>query len=200
MKNTSVLILSGGESKRMKQSKSFLKFNDHLTFLEKIISVYLKAGINNIVLVINPLSLNLREKQILSNLEETISVIFNNHPEKGRLYSIKLGLSTLIDYDKCFIQNIDNPFVSPQLIKKMVPLIKSNSYVSPTFNHKGGHPVLLSKSICKQLLQINDRTSTLRDILGKFRKIVMQADELVLININTMEEYLRYFSDNTSYK
>ena len=37
MKNIAAIILAGGESSRMKQPKAFLKFDNHITFVEKII-------------------------------------------------------------------------------------------------------------------------------------------------------------------
>ncbi len=75
----------------------------------------------------------------------------------------------------------------------MVHLVKNKSYVSPTFNKRGGHPVLLSKSICKYILQNGMNNEKLKTILGKFNKITTQSHEHVLININSEEDYIKYF-------
>ena len=93
----------------------------------------------------------------------------------------------------CFIQNIDNPFVNSSLLKKMIPLISTDSFVSPTYNNKGGHPVLISNSIIETILENEDTSVTLRNKLEKFNKIVMPANKEVLINMNTVEDYIKYF-------
>jgi len=200
MNNTSVIILAGGESSRMKRSKAFLKYNDQLTFIEKITSTYQNADINRICLVINSKSLNDSEEKILLRLEKTISIIYNHTPEKGRLYSIKLGISTFKNHENCFIQNIDNPFVSTELINKMIPLIKNGSYISPTYNQKGGHPLLLSNSICQHFKKKYDHNATLRTILSAFNKIQIQSNKEILININNEEDYYNYFYKDPSHK
>jgi molybdenum cofactor cytidylyltransferase len=194
MKNFSVIVLAGGNSNRMKQSKAFLEFDYHVTFLEKIVNEYLKAGLEKIVLVINPYSLNTENIQKLSQLEKKITIIYNQNQKNGRLYSLKLGLSILNESENCFIQNIDNPFVSLNLIKAMIPLIKSETYISPIYKGKGGHPVLISNSISKYILEMKGCSFTLRDILEKFNKITTPSNESVIININTDKDYKKYFN------
>lgn len=196
MESIVAIILAGGESKRMKQPKAFLKFDINRTFLEKIIDEYISAGINNIILVINASSLKSENEFILSHLNKKITIIYNTKPVKGRLYSLSLGLAKLNKAKGCFIQNIDNPFVNSDLLKKMIPLIKLDSYVSPAFNNRGGHPILISKSICDAISDIDDTSITLRNKLEKFNRIVIPANEHVLININTVKEYTKYFSNN----
>jgi len=200
MEDLAVIILAGGESRRMEQAKAFLKFDKTKTFVEKIIDTYVKAGINKIILVINAFAIHSENEIIASHLDKKITIIYNRNPEKGRLYSLNLGLAEMNKSKGCFIQNIDNPFVSSRLLKKMIPLIKTDSYVSPTFNKRGGHPILISKSICDTISTNDDSSITLRDKLEKFTRIVMPANEQVLININTVEEYTKYFSKNASDK
>jgi molybdenum cofactor cytidylyltransferase len=194
MKNISTIILAGGESRRMKRSKAFLKFDDNISFLEKIIDEYRTAGVYKIVLVINVSIPNNENKQILSQLDDKITIVYNKHTEKGRQYSIKLGLSFINESDNCFIQNIDNPFVNANLLKNMISIIKFGSYISPTYKGKGGHPVLISSLICKHILEKEEASLTLRDILKEFNKITIPSNRSVLININTNDDYKKYFS------
>ena len=200
MKENSVIILAGGKSKRMGQPKAFLKFDKNRTFIDKITDEYINAGVHKIILVINAFALNSENEIILSNLDKSITIIYNRNTEKGRLYSLSLGLAELDTIKDCFIQNIDNPFVNSSLLKKMIPLISIDSYVSPTYNKKGGHPILISKSICDSISITDDSSITLRDKLEKFNRIVIPVNEEVLININTVEEYTNYFSKKPSNK
>lgn len=187
------IILAGGASNRMKSHKAFLKFNDHLTFVEKIVKTYQDVGMEQIILVISPSSLHTDSEIILNSFSEEITIIYNYYPERGRMYSLILGLSQLTANDSCFIQNIDNPFVESRLLLKMQPVLKEASFVSPTFNGKGGHPVLLSPSICKFIVNMQDEAGTLKDILSKFKRISIPYNESVLVNINTPMDYKNYF-------
>ena len=193
MKNIAAIILAGGESSRMKQPKAFLKFDNHITFVEKIIYEYQLAGIDKIIIVINYSYLDSEKERILSQFDTKIIRVYNKHPEKGRQYSLYLGISMLHESENCFIQNIDNPFVKANLIRSMIPLIQKEAYISPTFKGKGGHPVLLSNSICNHILNMKDHKLTLRDVLIKFNKITIPANASVLININTEQDYKQYF-------
>jgi len=195
MKGIAAIILAGGESRRMDQPKAFLQFDKNRTFVERITDEYLIAGIKNIILVINAFALNSENENILSHLEKKIKIVFNRNPEKGRLYSINLGLTEAHKVKGCFIQNVDNPFVNSRLLKKMIPLLKTDSYVSPTYNNKGGHPILISKSIFETISTGNDTSISLRNKLKEFNRIKILAKEQVLININTLEEYSKYFSE-----
>lgn len=193
MNSIAAIILAGGTSNRMKRPKAFLDFDGQLTFIEKIVEEYSESGIKKIILVINESSINSVSESILSRLNKAVTIIKNKYPAKGRLYSLKLGLKILDESDSCFVQNIDNPFIEAQLLTALIPLLQDESYVTPSFKGKGGHPVLLSHNICRQILKISNNY-TLRDVLQKYQKINFNYNETVLININTPSEYKQYFS------
>lgn len=194
MKNIAAIILAGGESSRMRQSKAFLKFDNKISFIEKIIKEYELAGIDKIIIVINDSCLDPERQQVLAQFDNITRLVYNKHPKKGRPYSLYLGLSLLNESDNCFVQNIDNPFVNSNLIRSMIPLIKKETYISPTYKGKGGHPVLLSSSICNYILNMKEDQVTLRDVLIKYKRINIPANASVLININTLTDYKQYFS------
>ena len=184
------LILSGGLSSRMKAHKAFLPFSANQNFLQHIIQVYLEAGINNIIVVKNK-EMDLTGMEIDNN---SCLIVNNCYPEKGRLYSIQLGLSVAPDADYCYIQNIDSPFVTQELIKQLAACKTCAGYVSPYYNGMGGHPVLISSDILKRIETITDYNITLREVLGEYpRYKLITQDEKCTRNINTKEEYEQYF-------
>ncbi len=192
---TGVLILAGGESQRMDQPKPFLKINGEI-FLEKIVNGYLKAGIKTISIVLN--------YQLIMNIPENISknksvkVIPNFHPEQGRSYSILIGLKKYIDIDFVFIHNVDNPFVEKNILDKMCLKKISNGFVVPSFNRKGGHPVLISKKIILSILSRKKGFKPLNEILLNFKRVEVEMDsENILVNVNTWKEYEQLISNNT---
>ncbi|MBI9069395.1 MAG: NTP transferase domain-containing protein [Salinivirgaceae bacterium] len=190
-----VVILSAGFSARMGYHKALLKFNNELNFIEKITATYINTGITSISLVVNSelyhYLLNKPFKQ-----QHLVILIENKTPEKGRLHSLKLGIQQFKN-QAVFIQNIDNPFVTQNLLKTLSQQLLENSFVNPSYKGKGGHPILLDKNVAQAIL--SSKSETLKEALSDFHKIKVEvADANILVNINSKEDYREYFGSNES--
>jgi CTP:molybdopterin cytidylyltransferase MocA len=191
--NAVSIILSGGLSARMKKHKALLRFSAQQNFMQHIIEEYHNAGITNIVVVKN-IDINSDELQI--ELPE-VSIVDNPSPEKGRLYSIQLGLKKSTGAEHYFIQNIDNPFVTSDLINNLFAVKASADYVAPQFQNMGGHPILISSVIAKEILSLKEYNKTLRDVLKGFTCRKLHADnEHCILNINLPSDYEKLFLSN----
>ncbi len=190
----SVVILAAGNSSRMNYPKLFLPFDDGRNFLEKILEDYIDTGINQIILVISSIiEQSTRSILLAENLGNNIELVVNRFPEKGRFYSIQQGLKK-VNSPLCFIQNIDNPFISSSLLREMIRASRAAGFVVPVCLNKDGHPVLLSYDIVGHLLSLNGHDHHLRNELNSFTKIQLAwPDENILANINTREAYRDYF-------
>jgi CTP:molybdopterin cytidylyltransferase MocA len=192
----SAVILSAGYSTRMKTPKAFLKFDQNKTFLEHIIETYILSGISNIILVINPDLENHVEYLILKNkYEHYIKLVVNHFAERGRFYSLKLGLLNT-EHPYTFLQNIDNPFISMNLLESMINVSGHSGLVVPACHGRDGHPLLLSKFVVNTLLNHHGNDFNLKIELnqGLFKKVILDwPDKHVLMNINTEDEYQKYF-------
>ncbi len=183
------VILSGGWSSRMGSPKALLPFDGRQNFLQRLISQYRQAGIHQIVLVSNhTVDLGYNGDQ------DGICVVNNLSPDDGRIHSLRLGLGEVQHAEFCYIQNIDNPFVDVSLITKLIEHRSQADFVTPVWEGRGGHPVLLSKHVCKFIVSSNDHSVTLRDLLQPFSRCRVGADNgRCLININEPADYTRYF-------
>lgn len=190
--NISVIILSAGLSQRFGKPKAFLNFTSEKTFIEEIIDRYTDNGFSNIVIVTNPiLQVKLIEK--LKKYDSAVKIVVNNFPELGRISSIKFGAKQLIGKN-VFIHNIDNPFVPVEDLKKMVKLLKPNSFVKPVNKGKGGHPVLLSKEITLALSKIQEYNLSLKNFLLNYAIIEHSTNNAqILTNINTEDDFKNIF-------
>jgi len=194
LKGFSVLILAAGFSGRMGVPKLSLPFDENRTFAAKIIQTYQSAGCEKIVVVVNRQGREFLQSQESFFAESNISVVFNTFPERERFYSLLTGLKTLNDERPVFIQNIDNPFVEPALLLRLVNAFEPEAFVVPYYNGHGGHPVLLSGKIVNNLLASSDYRQNLRDFLQAYPKISCAVeDKKILININSLQEYREYF-------
>lgn len=191
---TSAIILAAGFSSRMGQAKFGLRLMDGKTFLEHIIEQYLKFGCQEIVLVLNCDGRKELEKKFIT-LPKGISITLNTSPERGRFTSVQCGLRALKSKCPSFIHNVDNPFAHLDLLESLAINLKDFDFVKPTFQGRGGHPILISQKT--MLVAISEKFDgiTLRDFLGNFKANVVDfGDASILTNLNTPEELKLFLS------
>jgi CTP:molybdopterin cytidylyltransferase MocA len=187
------IILAAGNSKRMKSRKPFLLFDGDKTFIEKIISTFLKWGCQEIVAVINKDVK--KQSDFFDLLPEGVTYVLNEHLEFERFYSVKMGLNALPDISYCFVHNVDNPFIDATILDLLYRKRNNHSYVSPVYQDKGGHPILLNQKIIDRIRNWPDDSANLKEVLCTIAcSPVEMPDNRVLININTPAEYKRYFN------
>lgn len=187
--NCNVLILAAGISSRMGFSKALLQFPDGTLFLEFLLARYQECGIKNIVVVINPLAYESLYR-CRPDLFDYVRFIKNPFPERGRSYSVALGIGELNKYEPLFIQNIDNPFINNGLIHGLYSALGPNSYVVPVYHKKKGHPVLLSGQVVGDFPLDPDKDLRMDHFLDKYKRVDFDTTfEEVLFNINTPAEY-----------
>lgn len=193
-KNISAIILSAGKSERMGVPKFSLKFDSKTTFLEKLIGEYHTFGCKEIIVVINPKSAELIE-QMQITIPDNVKIVINDHPEWERFYSLKLAALALSENSPAFVSNIDNPFLTQENLSSLAQEVENSDYISPAFNGKGGHPFLISARVVNDLKTEKLDQIHLKEFLGKYpKKSVEISDEKILLNINTMHDYSRFFN------
>ncbi len=189
-KDVGCVILAAGNSSRMGYPKSLLPYSFKKNFLFQIIDIYHKAGIPHITVVLND-----RISGSLYQATDTFYVI-NNKPENGRLYSIKKGLALFQDINSVFIQNIDNPFITANVIKCMVENEQTSDYKVPMYGNFSGHPILINKQVQLSILNENRNMSLKEHLLPFTRTNVPITDFSVMTNINDLKEYNLYFENS----
>jgi CTP:molybdopterin cytidylyltransferase MocA len=190
----SAIVLAGGWSQRMNFPKLLLPYDHSVNFIQKIASSYNELNIP-VVIVIN-YAVNEDYKNELNHLPSNCRLVVNRYPEKGRVYSIQCGINEC-NSEKIFIQNSDNPFTDVKLLRSMLEKSSVNGFVSPVFERKGGHPVLICGETVRRLSEVRNEEITLKDFLKNEKGIRTEAENnLISININTAEEYRKYFGDD----
>jgi molybdenum cofactor cytidylyltransferase len=192
----SAIILSAGFSSRMKQAKFSLMFDKQKTFLEKIVQEYLDFNCNEIIVVMNSEGIKLKEKLNLV-FSDNVKFVLNKYPERERFYSLQLAVKSLNKTDCCFIQNIDNPFVTQSLLQIIFNNKNKADYIIPSYNTKGGHPILISKKVINTMQNEINYNIILKDFLQTFTKYYIKTDDdKILLNINNIEIFNSFFNEN----
>jgi molybdenum cofactor cytidylyltransferase len=192
-KNISAIILAAGDSERINFPKPYLLFNSRTTFMEKLVKEYHKFGCKEIIVVLNE---KYFDEDFIGKLIKAYNSVFviNQHPESGKIYSLKLGTALLTNENFCFIQNIDNPFTNLTLLNDLNEYKTPEGYSVPIFKEKGGHPILISSSVISGIKKAKSKDFNLRIFLNKYqRNEVRVRNEKTTANINTLNDYRKYF-------
>ncbi len=186
----SVLILAAGLSSRMGSPKQLLLSENKMSFLENIANTYSEFGCRNVVIVVS----NKKDSQInYLQLPDTKAIVVNNKPESGRFNSIMMGLAK-VETEYVFIQNIDNPLIQISTLQTIYENRVDCDIVKPSYHGVNGHPILISKKVIKDILNESNAEIKLNEYIKKYNtKNIAVADDSILININTQEDYQKYF-------
>jgi CTP:molybdopterin cytidylyltransferase MocA len=193
-KNISAIILSAGRSTRMGVPKFSLQFDNETTFLERIAGAYAAYGCDQIIIVMSRENIEYLGKLNLK-LPANSGIVLNDHPEWARFYSLKTGAKKLKSINPTFVSNIDNPFINPEVLDILTAEIKKFDYIFPSWEGHGGHPFLISGKVIEKILNEEDDQVHMRDFLTGFKNAGIEVpDRKILLNINTAEEFRKYFS------
>jgi CTP:molybdopterin cytidylyltransferase MocA len=190
--NYSSIILAAGTSGRMGIPKLDLRFDENHNFAEQLCESFNTPECKKIILVVNNYGAELiKTKNFV--LPDKTEIVINNHTERGRFYSLKCGLIKCDPTLPFFFTNIDNPFIEEGFLTNLLPNLNDADYICPSFNNKGGHPVLISPTIISDILSQDDNTLDLKTFLKKYRrKNIEFKNRKILANINTPEDYKRW--------
>ena len=136
-----------------------------------------------------------RIKESCEKYKSKIEYVINTEAEKGRHWSILTALKRIEVGHGVFIQNIDNPFTSEELIREMLRNYQPNSFLVPQFEGKNGHPLLLGTQLVSEMKMNIDKITDLKSFLNNQEKRSLKTkDKTILANINDPEEYKKWFS------
>jgi len=192
-KDCSVIILAAGYSSRMGCAKFNLRLPDGTSFLENIVKQYSDFGCRQIIVLVNKEGKLFLEQNPIK-LTTDVEYVVNEHPEYERFFSVKTGLSAVNHNHIVFIHNADNPFANQKTLEILYANRRLADIVKPVFNSKGGHPILISNQIVREIISTKDYDINLNDFLKNYsQKRIQTEDEKIILNVNTMDDYKKFF-------
>lgn len=192
-KDFSVVLLAAGESRRMGQPKLSLPHSSGQSFVERCVELFLDFGCSRLALVVNGKGMQYLH-ELSAPWPPRVLPLLNDAPEKGRFLSLQIGLRALCPGAYVFLHNVDNPFVSEGILGDLASRAGTADYIRPLCRGRHGHPVLISPRVASDILRESREVVNVRDYLQRYTQaFVESADEGVLVNINSPEDYKRYF-------
>ena len=188
------ILTAAGFSSRMSGYKPLLKWQN-TTLIEYQIKTLFDAGVDEVMVVVG-----YNYKSITPYIENSkASFVINNKFASGRATSIIEGMKFVSpDTTSIMILGVDQPRNSV-IINQLIYQHSSLDYLItyPSFDGKGGHPIIFSSLLREELMLISETSSGIRLITEKYKdkinKVEMQ-EPLVRLDLNTSHEYTEAFA------
>lgn len=181
------IVLAAGKSKRMGSNKLLLEIGGK-TILECLLDKL--ANYETIVVLGHcPEAL----KQII--LDHGAKPVYNPRYELGMTSSFQAGINSIEeDIEAIFLILSDTFGFSEDLLDRMLTKMEETGalIVSPVYEGKRGHPVLISNKLFPEFKRISS-TETLKDILSKHENehTFVNGDIWTTLDLDTPEDYDR---------
>lgn len=159
------LILAAGKSQRFGSPKVLASFNG-IPFLRRMRIQLQQAGITDLFLI-----LGFQAERIIPQLpdSEHFNLVINPDYELGQFFSLRMGLQALPEeVDAVLMCLIDQPHIRAETYRALLQSSRENknAVIIPTFQGKGGHPIVLPSSLFRAILAAPEHF-TLRDVLAQ---------------------------------
>lgn len=190
----SLVILAAGKSTRMKENKLLLKL-DGETLIERVVKTVKGSSADEVIVVLGHEAEKVREQLVKLDCK----VVVNENYMRGQSESVKVGLAAVSSSaEAVMILPADVALIDAESINSVIDEHrKSKSHiVIASHKHQSGHPILLDRALFQEVSQIDESALGLKAVINRHRsevKYVEVGTENVLIDIDTREEFDKYF-------
>ena len=196
------IVLAAGRSSRMGRAKATLPAGDGQTFLTRLVSTFLAAGVDDVIVVVGH-----EADAIASRFSESglpARFVVNREYDRGQLSSLLAGLD-VVDrpgVSAVLVTLVDVPFVSTETVRAVVDGYRRTHapIVRPTSGNRHGHPLLIDRSLFAAL-RAADPSAGAKPIVRAHATAAGDIpidDEGAFADIDTDEEYRRTISARTN--
>lgn len=191
MPGYSAILTAAGESTRMGQLKPLLPWCG-VTLIEYQIANLLHAGLDEVIVVLGH-----EADAILPRIKMLKAThVVNPDYRRGKATSIKTGLRLVSpDADAILLLAVDQPRSGDLIGLVLHSHVTKNALItSPRYQGHGGHPVVFSSALRREMEEISDETQGLRKVFrthdGEINAVHID-DPQGRLDLNTYENYER---------
>lgn len=189
MKDVVGIVLAAGRSRRMGQFKPLLPFGDS-TVVDHCVDNLRRGGAETVVVVVGH-----RASELKDHLRNA-SVIFalNPDPDSEMIASVVAGVSQVPPDARAFlITPVDHAAVPPIVSATLIEAWQGGAtLVVPTWEKRGGHPVLIDARFREELLRL-DANRGLRSLFDLHPEVLTRVSvesSYIARDMDTWDDYL----------
>ena len=177
------IVLAAGESSRLGHPKALIEVGGE-TLVSWISRRLTELGLSPVIVTRNGLY------QKVKDSVGDVDVIINYSPESGRTGTVKEGLKFLrMDSrgpPRILIVPVDRPGFSQSTVEFLMSKVSSTC---PTFEGRGGHPLLVSEEDCNTILKVSSDVPLNKVI---YPQRIPVEDRYLHLNVDTEEDVDRF--------
>jgi len=194
----SAVVLAAGLSRRMGTNKLVLPFGER-TVLAQVISVLQSCPLGEIVVVTGHEHEKVEEMlgRYPGRKGSGFRFVYNPDYATGEmLSSIQAGLVAMREASHCDAALIvlgDQPLIERRIVEQVIAAHKPGTVVIPSFNRRGGHPILIDRACWSEVLTL-PLNANLREALRAhtdWLRYVEVDRETILRDVDMPEDYSR---------
>ncbi len=189
------IVVAAGMSTRFPGNKLLYRVKNKPLILYTLENLVESNVIDRIVLVLGYQAAEVFRVIVneLSNVSKILFVYNKEYKEGGMSSSIKTGLKACPKDNDIMVHPGDVPFVKPEVIRSVVEEhLKSNNLITiASYKGRGGHPIIISRELRRELESIREETMGLKDVVKRYADKVVKIETgtpSVLRDIDSMED------------
>ncbi len=192
MNHVAAILLAAGQSRRMGAFKPLLPFGNK-TVIECCIDYLKQGGAETIVAVLGHRANEIRQRV------KHVTIAINPDPDSEMGASIAAGVRQLPTDAKCvLIALADHPAIPATVVSELIEEWQRGArLVVPTYQNRGGHPVLVDLGFQTQLLSL-DQTGGLRSLFEAHPNDVKRLpvdSPFVARDMDTWDDYVALYEE-----
>jgi molybdenum cofactor cytidylyltransferase len=167
------IVPAAGSAERFGGAKLLAQI-DGEPLLDRTISALLNGGVDQVIVVVSPDADDL-ERDVNAFSDARVWPVVNPDPSRGMFSSLQAGMAEA-QGDALVVLPADMPFVSSGTVAVLLDAFTSRpAIVSPRFNGKRGHPVILPPAL-RDEIRAADPAITLHDVLKRHPDLRVDVD------------------------
>ena len=205
---TSAVLLAAGASRRMRSLKALLDWQGRPLIIHQITALR-QAGVDEVVVVLGYRADELQARIGVNSEVYAVGgarCVINSDYARGKTTSIIAGVSQIAGVNEraglgdpagggpIILLNVDQPRRA-DTIRRILDAHRNNPdalITIPTYGGKGGHPIVVSRTLRPEMLALSESTQGMRALTERHRdatqRVALDAPEL-LWDVNTPEQY-----------
>ena len=194
MKEVAAILLAAGQSRRMGALKPLLRFGKG-TVVESCVDYLFKGGVDSIVVVVGHRAEDIRNQ--LSSQRLTFAI--NPDPTSEMSASIAAGVALVPESTGAvIISPVDYPAIPASVVSTLITeWSKGHRLVKPTWQGRGGHPVLVDLSLRTELQSL-DPDKGLKGFFDQHQTRVTRVEvpsPYIARDIDTWDDYQALYAE-----
>ena len=173
----SAILLAAGQSKRMYGENKLAKKIQGIPLIKLSVKNILASSIDELIIVLG------YQKEIIKKLidkNEKIKFVFNKDFGSGMASSIKTGLNHLSEETEVFFICLgDMPMVNKNIYNLLIKSKNNKEIIVPTYKSEQGNPVLFSRSMKNEIMNIEGDAGA---------KKILELNKDKILNIETNDQ------------